>query len=169
MPFYRFHIDTPLSPEKVIERLSRLMHPYRGRIDDSHWSYWGPPDKGPPFVGHAGYRKFSAYRIIRNGPRGAWHISATGAVQETDAGSRLSVTQHMSLDAALFFGGITLFFGAWAIRDMMNPYRYNGSLGHFQLFMFVVVLAAWLLGFYCEALKSKRLMAQALETRPNER
>jgi hypothetical protein len=94
MPFYRFHLDTPLSESAACERIQELIRPRRTFREWIAFNITREDNTvGPPFLGKVGFRTFRLRRDIRY--RNSFLPMVWGSIVPSRVGSRISVNMFM--------------------------------------------------------------------------
>ena len=162
MPFYRFHVETPLPETAVLDRIRELIRPGRGFRE---WVAWNitreDVSTGPPFLGKVNRDTFRLHRDIRY--RNSFLPRIWGRILPGRTGSRVTVNMFIHPFAILFmivwFGGLG--YGVmqlWVHRKEAVPYA---VLVPTAMILFGVALV--LVCFIPEAAKAKRLLESALK------
>ena len=161
MPFYRFHLDAPLSESAASERIQVLVRPARRTFRE--WIAFNITREdvtvGPPFLGKVGFRTFRLRRDIRY--RNSFLPLVWGRIVPSRAGSRINITMFMHPLVVLFmifwFSGLG--YGVvqlWVHRKEAVPFAIL-----VPAIMIVFGLALMLVCFIPEAIKAKRLLETA--------
>jgi hypothetical protein len=164
MPFYRFHLDTPLSESAASERIQKFTRPHRAFRE---WVAFNIKNitredntVGPPFLGTVG-RAFRLRRDIRY--RNSFLPLIRGRIVPSPRGSRVNVTMFVHPLVALFmifwFSGLG--YGVvqlWVHRKQAVPFAVLIPAA-----MILFGLALMLACFIPEAIKAKRLLESALK------
>jgi hypothetical protein len=161
MPFYRFHLDTPLSESTTFERIQGFTRPRRSLRESIAITFRRDDTAGPPFLGKLGHNTFRLSRDIRY--RNSFLPLIWGRIVPTSRGSRINVTMFLHPFVAMFM--IVWFSGLgygivqlWVHRKEAVPFA---ALIPAAMFLFGVGLV--LVGFIPEAIKAKRLLESALD------
>ena len=164
MPFYRFHLDTPLSESAASERIQKFTRPHRAFRE---WVAFNIKNitredntAGPPFLGTVG-RTFRLRRDIRY--RNSFLPLIRGRIVPSARGSRVNVTMFVHRLLALFmifwFSGLG--YGVvqlWVHRKQAVPFAVLIPAA-----MILFGLALMLACFIPEAIKAKRLLESAIK------
>ena len=166
MPFYRFHIDTPLSESAASERIQKFTRPHRAFRE---WIAFNVTNitredttVGPPFLGTVG-STFRLRRDIRY-----WNSFLPlvwGRIVPSPRGSRINVTMFLhplvTVFMIIWFSGLGYgIVKLWVHRKEAVPFA---VLVPAAMFLFGVALM--LVCFIPEAIKAKRLLESALDER----
>jgi len=163
MPFYRFHLDTPLSESTAFERIQRLTRPQRRSFREWIAVNITRDDNtvGPPFLGKVGPSTFRLRRDIRY--RNSFLPLVWGRIVPSLRGSRINVTMFLHPLVAVFmifwFSGLG--YGVvklWVHRKEAVPFA---VLVPAAMILFGVALV--LVCFIPEAIKAKRLLESILD------
>lgn len=150
MPIYRFHFDTPLSPDEAIARVQAVTgEPGRFGKPICHLG-----KSSPLFLGNVDH---SAFQILRNiQGRNSFLPQIRGRIVPTAAGSRITATMFVHPLPAIF----TLFWlsviGSHARHRAIVDRNYVGAV--FLAAMFVFGIALNCVCFFSEARKAHRLL-----------
>ena len=158
MPIYRFHIESPMMPEMVIERMKALtkspprqLIPYRNEINPTS-------DRAAIFLGIVDHSTFHVRRNINYKNSFLPFINGTVAEMSLERGSEIRVTMFMHPIVALFTVIWLSITGhdAWITFQSVDVSTAEilVSLG-----MFVFGIALALGGSIPEVIKSKRLLS----------
>jgi len=149
MPFYRFHLDVPASPDVVVQRLQSVVSPKRW-----FWSsYLMPLLRDPsdrPFLGTVRRDSFKIYRNIWY--RNSFLPIIRGRILGEPSGTRVYVTMVVSPWVATFAAG---WFGAVGYASLKDSLV--GGLGLLFLGVFMLTL-----GFYLEVRIARYRILEAL-------
>ena len=149
MPYYRFDIDSPLTPEEAARRIADRVAP----APRAYFSLFRakPPADAKPFLGKVGKDGFRIRRTIHH--RNDFQPQVRGSIGEAREGSRTTVTMRPPFFTLAFMGvwigGASLFL-AYAIQVGKDRWHAAG----FLLFGLAVMCG----GFYYEAFKARRLL-----------
>jgi hypothetical protein len=160
MPFYRFHLETPLAESTAFERIQGLIRPRRSFREWIAVNITREDSTvGPPFLGKVGPGTFRLHRDIRY--RNSFLPLVWGRIVPTRAGSRIEVTMFLHPLVTLFmivwFAGLGyMLVQLWVHRKEAVPYAVFGPA---IMILFGVTLV--LVCFIPEAIKAKRLIESA--------
>jgi hypothetical protein len=165
MPFYRFHLDTPLSESTASERIQKFTRPHRAFRELIAFNIRNITREdntvGPPFLGTVG-STFRLRRDIRY--QNSFLPLVWGRIVPSPRGSRINVTMFVHPLVALFmiFWFCGLGYGVvqlWVHRQEAVPFA---AVIPAAMILFGVVLV--LVCFIPEAIKARRLLESALHT-----
>jgi hypothetical protein len=163
MPFYRFHLDTPLSESAAFERIQEFTRTRRRSFREWIAVNITREDNtvGPPFLGKIGRGTFRLRRDIRY--RNSFLPLVWGRIVPSRVGSRVNVTMFLHPLVAVFmvfwFSGLG--YGVvklWVHRKEAVPFA---VLVPVVMILFGVALV--LVCFIPEAIKAKRLLESAFQ------
>lgn len=164
MPFYRFHIDSPLHAPIVLMRLRTIMRDKPGFWKLFKESLGNPPEGSQYFIGKVEGYAFHMQRDIRS--RNSFLPQVRGSVNQTITGSRVLITMYLHPFVAVFM----LFWLGITGSDALDNFMTNREL----IETFIIPALMFLLGiavtagvFYTEAIKTRRYLEQKL-TAPDE-
>jgi hypothetical protein len=150
MPLYRFQIEVPLPQQRVIERIRSLVRERPGfgqRLEQ-----WKQRDSTlPPFIGSADGDSFKMHRDIQY--RNSFLPRIRGRVLPTPTGTQINVTMYTHPVVAAF---MTFWLGMTGLAAITNFPR---ILIPAAMFLFGAALMCG--GFFIEAFKAKRILAEA--------
>jgi hypothetical protein len=161
MPFYRFHLDTPLSESTAFERIQGLIRPRRGFREWIAFNITRQDNTvGPPFLGKASRGTFRLHRDIRY--RNSFLPFVWGRIVPSRGGSRINITMFLHPLVTLFmivwFSGLGYAVAKlWMHRKEAVPHAVLFPIG---MILFGVALV--LVCFIPEAIKAKRLLESSL-------
>ena len=152
MPFYRFEIDVNAPPPVVVERLRAIV---RGKL--SFWesvrqSFPFNQAEGPPFIGSVQDDSFKMRRNIRY--RNSFLPMIRGTIASYGVATRVSVTMFLHPIVAIF---MIFWLGSIASVAISHP-----TMSPIPWFMLAFGVALTVGGFIPEAIKAKRLIAEAV-------
>src|SRR5580692_8908617 len=93
MPFYAFHLDVPVPPDVVAERVRVAVGKVPTFWESAKSSWKGPRQSGFPFLGTVKGRSFSIRRDIQY--RNSFLPLIRGKIVPTPNGSRVNVFMFM--------------------------------------------------------------------------
>jgi hypothetical protein len=161
MPFYRFHIESPLPKQTVLQRIRTLVREKPGFWQTIKESFGGHPDGCPLFIGKVEGDAFRMYRDIRY--RNSFLPQLRGSVVSTSRGSRVLITMYLHPLVAVF---VLFWLGAVGTGALASFNAQNGNIGPALIpagmFLFGIVLTVG--SFYPEAFKARRLFEQSIGT-----
>ena len=157
MPVHGFHLEIPISPETVIERVRaavRNQPQMAGGLKESFREIWNRPEKeGPPFRGKVCNRTFRISQVVRG--RNSFMPLVWGRVDQTPTGARLKVTILMHPLVLV----LVSFWLAMVGRGIATENR-GTRAPLVVMFVFGAVLSMGI--FFWEAAKAKRLLLNAV-------
>jgi hypothetical protein len=164
MPFYRFHLDTPLSESAASERIQGLIRPARRTFRE--WIAFNITREdntvGPPFLGTVRDSTFRLRRDIRY--RNSFLPLIWGRVVSSGGGSRINITMFLHPLVALF---MILWFSGLGY-GIVQLWIHRKEAVPFAVFVPAVMIlfgvALLLVCFIPEAIKAKRLLESAFRT-----
>src|SRR5258708_1689690 len=121
MPFYRFHIDTPLPVEIAVERIRAMTRDTPGFLEAWRLAFRRRGSGGPPFLGRVDGRAFRLRRDIRYRN---WFLPLVwGDVQPGPASTEVRVTMFLRPLVAAFMLFWLSFVGlaAWSMLGKARP------------------------------------------------
>jgi hypothetical protein len=156
MPYYRCDLEVPLPPETVAQRLQGMIGTRPGFLDQLQ-DLWNRKAE-PVFYGSLGDGSFKISRNIRY--NNSFLPQIRGRIEPTGGGTRVAMTMFVHPAVAVFM--LVWCFGAasgaiFAFQSLNGPYAIYVPMG---IFLFMIALPT--AGFYPEAFKAKRLIAEAL-------
>jgi len=153
MPIYRFKIEARLTSQATIARIKEMVGPRRSFLEQG---FWAGGDARPPFIGKVEGDSFRVRRDIRY--RNSFLPLIWGRITNQPMGTRVSVTMYIHPIVALFmlvwFSGVVA--GVTAFSNPMHPLL----IVPVGLLVFGIALVC--VGFFPEAIKSRRLLEQSL-------
>jgi hypothetical protein len=159
MPFYRFHIESPLTTQTVLLRVRALVREAPGFWQSVKESFGRRPEGSPPFIGKVEGFTFRMHRDIRY--RNSFLPQVRGSVVSTPVGTRVLITMYLHpLVAAfmLFWLGVV---GIGALTAFITQREsIDSALIPAGMFLFGIALTVG--GFYPEAFKARRLLEQGI-------
>jgi hypothetical protein len=159
LPYYRFQLEVPLSPEAVAERMRAVTQEPR-TFSEKFRRAWGFGKSGPPFVGYVEDLSFRLRRDIRH--RNLFLPMIRAKVAPEPSGSRVSVTMYLNPVVAVFSVFWLYVFGYATWETAISP-RVSGKPEFLvPAGVFVLFLAVAGGSFFFEARKAKRLLEAAL-------
>lgn len=152
MPFYRFQIDSPLTPETVLLRLRRLVRdwPRFGELVDELFD--SSVEQGRPFIGTFDGASFKIQASAYS--RNAFVPHMRGSVVAIPGGARVLVTMQVH---AGIVGFMLLWLGALGLATVA-AFLTPGLL----LAGVLIGVAFVLWGFYPDALQARRVIEDAV-------
>jgi hypothetical protein len=155
MPFYRFQIEVPQRQQLVMDRIRSLVRE-RPSFWQSFSEAWKPRDpKLPPFIGSVDEDSFKLSRDIRY--RNSFLPLIRGHVLATPTGTQINVAMFMHPLVAVF---MTFWLGM-AGAGTFAIYSAKEASSSIPAGMFLFGLALMCGGFFPEAFKAKRILADA--------
>ncbi len=160
MPFYRFHLDTPLSESAASERIKGLIRPRRSFREWIAFNITREDNTvGPPFLGTARASTFRLRRDIRY--RNSFLPLVWGRIVPSGVGSRINVTMFLHPLVALFM----IFWFSGLGYGVVQLWVHREDAVAFAVFMPAVMIlfgvALVLVCFIPEAIKAKKLLESA--------
>ena len=156
MPFYAFHLDVPVPPDVVAERVRVAVGQVPTFWQSMKSSWRGPRPSGRPFLGEVTGRSFHIRRDIQY--RNSFLPLIRGTIVPSPNGSRVNVFMFMHPAAFIF---VLVWFGflgtaEWRLLDA------NIARSYVPVAMMVFGLVLSLGGFFFEALKVMPLLSEAV-------
>lgn len=169
MPYYRFTIRTPLSPELALARIATLLRPPPDWYTQWREGFTRRPPDAPPFLGHVQGNEFRLQRDIRY--RNSFLPRLHGRVLPAAQGAEVCIELRLHPLTAVFMGIWLSIAAGFLLLALSGPDADGIRFVLGGLFGFGILLVG--LGFYPEAFKARRLLEQALqaahERRPGPR
>jgi hypothetical protein len=156
MPFYRFHIDTPLPPSAVCERL-------RSVTREPKWFWqalrdpkpWTDPDE-QPFSGKVKDRSFHIRLRHRTYHRNSFSPDIYGSIRPLYGGSRITVT--IMLDPVCMAFMVLWFTAVGAFLVLAHTHHTDETSIRIPQGMLVFGVALVCVGFFPETFKARGLL-----------
>jgi hypothetical protein len=159
MPLYRFHIDSMLTTQEVLQHIRALTRDAPGAWQSIKESFTDRRESSVPFIGGVDGNTFHLRRDIRY--RNSFLPQLKGHVEANAGGSRIFVTMHLHPVVGVF---MLIWLGVVGIAAL--AILRSGHIGAapslipFGMLVFGVALTAG--GFYPEAFKARRILEQAV-------
>ncbi len=157
MPWYRFHIETHLSPQAALARVSTLVRERPGLVQSFKEAFGWRPDGAPPFFGSVEGTEFKCQRDIRY--KNSFLPRIRGRVGRSPYGTRIDVTMSLHpIVAAL----MVIWLGGVGISAVVFGQSDGAPIAMMPIPMFIFGVGLTLGAFYPEAIKARRLLEQHL-------
>jgi hypothetical protein len=157
MPFYRFHIDTPLPADVAVERIRAITRDPPRFLESFREAFGRRGADGPPFLGSVQGHAFRLRRDIRY--RNSFLPMVWGDVHPGFSGTEVTVTMFLHPVVAAFMLVWLSFIGVtgWTIAG-----KDQGPWALAPVVMFVFGVALTLGAFIPEAIKARRILEGTL-------
>ena len=156
MAFYRFHIDSPLPPDAVRERVEAMTARPVGFLASLRAAFSRRAPESPPFIGTIGRHSFRIWRDIRY--RNSFLPVVRGEILAIASGSRLQVTMTLHWLVTLF---MLVWFGGVGLALVAGRAGTEGGFLAVPLGMLLFGVALVSAAFIPEAVRARRLLEQA--------
>ena len=162
MPLYRFHLDVPVPPRVVVERLRSAVRNRPTWRESFSFKWTQAPEADKPFIGIVRDDSFRVQRKIQG--RNSFLPLVWGRLRSTPTGARVTVTMFPHPIVAIFMlvwlgivGSTALEFLFWSSR-----FKESSVTGLFLCGMFIFGVALVIGGFFPEARKAQRIIRSAV-------
>ncbi len=157
MPYYRFEIQSSLSPESAIGCVQAKTGGPRGYWEDLKYAFGLSRISYPPFVGKVEGYSFRLYRDSRF--RHGSIALMWGEIRPAFRGSIISVVMFINPGVAFFILIMLLTAGFFAFLTISS----HDNSGWFIQIVIFTIIALQVIWFYREAIKAQRLLEAALK------
>jgi hypothetical protein len=157
VPFYRFEIETPLSPQVAAQRIREMTsEPPAGMVT------FGRPDRRArtPFLGRVDDRAFQIRRVI--GYRNSFLPRIRGRIEPATVGSTVRITMAVHPVVILFLVVWLAIIGRFAYTETIAPLLAGQPPGWFAAVMLLLMLTLTVGSFWYEASQARKLLQDAL-------
>src|SRR5690348_10885919 len=119
MPLYRFHLDVPVPPRVVVERLRSAVRNRPTWRESFSFKWTQAPEADKPFIGIVRDDSFRVQRKIQG--RNSFLPLVWGRLRSTPTGTRVGVTMFLHPIVAIFTLLWLEIVGSVALRWLVEP------------------------------------------------
>lgn len=167
MPYHHYQLTTTLTPQQIAQALSDNIRSPRPTIGDMFsvsfgviGRWLGRRDTGGTWYGVATYQGFKLHRHISY--RNSFLPVISGTIRRTSTGSQVDIVMRLHWGVCLAVGLMVL-VGLSMMFDGMSTQTDDTALLLMPIAILVMVSVLAGVGFWTEANKAKRLLAEQLQ------